>query len=499
MYYNLGNVNTDRSSPPVTPNAEWSHDASRRIPAMSSDLFDEYIQWEPRTKIELIDGKVIIGKSSSHSRLLLSHILRGWGLEAAIALAPEQVWWQALSIAFEAPVIQNLEDINFAAIRTWAATAEFVPDLPQFLSHWNRKRSGVRESLFMAFFQLRQQNKELGHAIGSTFVNRLGHDGLMPDILFFRNQSGTHLYDYYLEGAAAVVVEFITPGCEAHDREVKRSRYQAAGVPELWMIDAEQEEVKFLRWVDGTYEVQHPDDTGRYAVSSVPGLTFIPNRLWVPGDGEEYRENWDLFEVAENAATVARIPWGESGIDWERIPTQFSIGLEPTAIAFDDYLYWCPESKFECVDGKPWIGGKAGSRDLLGMLLMTLGVLDVIRLFSPQQWVEALIQTRLRVLKAQERKDAWWALAHRAAKLLRTEYGATRLAVAGDLLKPEPLTFWSELYLVLWEMPTDQATPTKLYAALDQLGSDPEIHLLDGDDQLYPPRQQIVETGVVDI
>jgi len=466
---------------------------------MSSSLFDEYLQWEPRTKIELIDGKVIIGKSLSHSRLLLSHILRGWGLEAAIALAPEQLWWQALSIVFEAPVVQDLEDIDFEAIRTWAETAEYEPESPQFLSRWNRKRADVRESLFMAFFQLREQNKELGQAIGSAFVNRLGDDGLMPDILFFRPQSGSHLFDYYLAGTAAVVVEFITPGCEAHDWEVKRSLYQAAGVPELWMVDTQKEEVKFLRWVDGTYEIQHPDATGRYAVSSVPGLTFIPSRLWVVGEQGEYRGNWDLFEVAEDASTVARVPWGESGIDWERLPTQFLIGLEPTVVAFGDYLYWCPESKFEYVDGKPWIGGKAGSRDLLGMLLMTLGVLDVIRLFHPQQWVEALIKTRMAILKAQARKAAWWGLAHQAAKLLRAEHGATRLAVAGDLLKPEPLTFWSEFYLVGWGMPSDQASPLQLYTALEQLSCDPEINLLQADDRLYPPEQQIVEAGVIEI
>lgn len=465
---------------------------------MSSDLFDEYIQWEPRTKIELIEGKVIIGKSLSHSRLLLSHIVRGWGLEAAIALAPEPLWWQALSIVFAAPVVQNLEDIDFEAVRTWAETAEFEPESPQFLSHWNRKRAGVRESLFMAFFQLREQHKKLGQAIGSVFVNRLGDDGLMPDILFFRPQSGSHLYDYYLEGTAAVVVEFLTPGCEAHDWEVKRSRYQAAGVPELWMVDTQQEQVRFLRWVNGIYEVQHPDATGRYAVSSVPGLTFIPSKLWVAGRGE-YRGNWDLFEVAEDAPTVARMPGGESGIDWERLPTQFSIGLEPTAIKFDDYLYWCPESKFECVEGKPWIGSKAGSRDLLGMLLMTLGMLDVMRLFRPQQWVEALIKTRMGIFKAQARKAAWWDLAHQAAKLLRAEHGATRLAVAGDLLKPEPLTFWSEFYLVGWEMPIDQASPLQLYTTLEQLSCDPEINLLKADDRLYPPEQQIVDAGVAEI
>ena len=38
-------------------------------------------------------------------------------------------------------------------------------------------------------------------------------------------------------------------------------------------------------------------------------------------------------------------------------------GLEPEAIAFEDYIYWCPEAKFELIDGRPWLGGKRlGSR-----------------------------------------------------------------------------------------------------------------------------------------
>ena len=56
---------------------------------MATELFDGYRQWEPRAKLELLDGKLIVSKSLTHSRLLLQQILRGWGLEAAIVLAPE--------------------------------------------------------------------------------------------------------------------------------------------------------------------------------------------------------------------------------------------------------------------------------------------------------------------------------------------------------------------------------------------------------------------------
>ncbi|MBC7973042.1 MAG: Uma2 family endonuclease [Verrucomicrobia bacterium] len=466
---------------------------------MAAALFEEYRQWEPRAKLELIDGKLVVSKSLTHSRLLLQQLLRGWGLEAAITLAPETLWWQALSAAFAAPPIADRDASDFAQQRTWANTLALTPEAPTFQSHWHWKRSEVREGLHMAFFQLSHQHQRLGSVIGGSFVNRLGNDALMPDVMFYRSTGRNQLDNYYLDGAAEVVVECITPGCEAHDLQVKRSRYQAAGVPELWTVDSERETIEFQCWVNGTYETRFADAHGRYAVSSIPGLTFLPDRLWVKQDNG-YRGNWDLFEVSPELDSLPRPCSEKDGIDWHHLPTQFSIGLAPEAIAFADYLYWVPESKFEMVDGKPWIGGKAGIRGLIGMLLMTLGLVDVVRLFHPQQWVEALIDTRTQIQHDAQRKAEWWALAHRAAALLRTEYGATRLAVAGDLLKTTPLNFWSEFYLVSWDLPIEAQTAHRLYDSLRALSSDPEIcHLENDDDRLYPPEQRLVEAGVVEI
>lgn len=467
---------------------------------MASDLFDEYIQWEPRTKLELMDGQLIVGKSMTHSRRLLSQILRGWGLEAAIALAPETLWWQAMTLVFGAPAVDALADLNFSEQLNWAANVAFASDMPTLLSQWNWKRAEVKEAVQMAFFQLEQQRERPGRSIGSgSFVNRLGNDALMPDLLFFCDRGRNTLYEYYLEGAAEVIVEFVTPGCEAHDLEVKRSRYQAAGVPELWTIDTAQETVHFQRWVEGAYQTQTPDADGRYAISSVPGLIFLPNQLWVKGVHDDYRGNWNLFEMMPELVLGDRICSHASGIDWNHLPTQFSIGLEPVAIAFEDYLYWVPESKFEFVEGKPWIGCEPGVRGLTGMLLMSLGLLDALRLFHPQEWVAALLKTRAQMLNDQQRKAQWRIVAQRAAELLRAEYGATRLAIAGDVIADRPLNFWSQLYLVAWELPTDMQASYKMYQALQALSSDPEIVILKGDDQRFPPYQQMIDAGVVEI
>lgn len=465
---------------------------------MLSPLIEEYIQWEPRSKIELVNGQLIIGKSLIHSRLLLSQILRGWGAEAATALAPESLWWQALTSAFDAPVA-DFHEIDTSALQVWASSIAYEPEVPQLLSQWNWKRSQVQQALYMAFFRLEFEGKKLGRTIGGGFVNRLGNNGFMPDILFFRQQGTHHLYEYYLDGPAELVVEFVSPGCEVHDEQVKRSHYQAAGVLEYWLIYTEQENIEFWRLVDGVYQRQYPDKTGRYAISSSPGLTFIPARLWLSEEEHSYSSIVDLFEIATDAPSVDSIPYRKDGISWNHAPTQFPSSLEPVPIAFEDYLYWCPEAKFEFAEGRPDIGGREGIRGLLGMLLMTFGLMDAVKLLHPQQWVEALIQTRIAIQADQHRKTQWWHLAEMAAAQLRGQFGVRRLAVAGDLIKPEPLNFWSELFLLAWDLPVNHETGRELYQLIWNISSNPNIYFFEADGTLSPLEQRVFSAGFIEI
>ncbi len=81
---------------------------------------DEYHAWTPGTKIELVDGQLVIGDSLSHSRRLLSQILRSWGIESLLALAPESLWWQALAYSFD-QMGNQLEQLDPAILQQRAA------------------------------------------------------------------------------------------------------------------------------------------------------------------------------------------------------------------------------------------------------------------------------------------------------------------------------------------------------------------------------------------
>ena len=109
-------------------------------------LMDEYLAWSSGSKIELVNGQLIVGDSLTHSRLLLSQILRGWGMEAVVALASEFLWWKALTYTFGAPTIASLDELDAAAMQHWAAQVTFKPETPQHHGNWRWAYSELRQA-----------------------------------------------------------------------------------------------------------------------------------------------------------------------------------------------------------------------------------------------------------------------------------------------------------------------------------------------------------------
>jgi Uma2 family endonuclease len=471
---------------------------------MSNPFLDEYRAWAPGSKIELVEGKLVVGDHLNHSRRLLSQILRGWGIEAIVALAPEQLWWQALSITFAAPTVSHLEALDATAMQQWAGAIDYTPPIPPHQGEWRWSYSRLRQALQMALFGLGMRHEKLGQSLGGGFVMRLGEQAFMPDVVFFRGQPRNCLYEYYLNGAADIVVEFVQPGCEEYSTITKRSHYQAAGISEYWIFHPAAKQIQFWRLVDGCYQLQTPVN-GRYAVSSVPGLTFLPDRLWLAKDDWEYplEETW--FEVATDAPRLDKLSTVGEGVNWSKALQKFAIALEPVAIPFEDYIYWCPEAKFECLNGRPDIGGHEGIKGLSGMLLMTFGLADVVKLAHPKDWVAALAQLRTQAADPNH-KAVWWQVARETATFLRAHYPCDRIAVAGDLAASTPLTFWSELVLVVWGLsepeprdPNSRQRYTDAQAIVAQLSEDPRIRLVKASDQLTAAETQLLAAGLIEL
>lgn len=108
---------------------------------------------------------------------------------------------------------------------------------------------------------------------------------------------------------------------------------------------------------------------------------------------------------------------------------------------------------------------------------MTFGIASAVKVLPPEAWVKALLETEAFYQGDTERKAAWWKLAHQAAAMLREKYGVTRLGVIGDLVKPEPLNFWSEITLVAWDLPDNK--DYEIFQELSNLSKEPRIELLE--------------------
>ena len=117
---------------------------------------------------------------------------------------------------------------------------------------------------------------------------------------------------------------------------------------------------------------------------------------------------------------------------------------------------------------------------------------------SPVEWVTALLETETLNWQDAQRKAVWWDLARQAATLLRSKYGVTRLGVIGDLVKPEPLNFWSEITLVVWDLPGRK--DYEIYQDLSNLSKEPEINLIEADSKYATlAQQQGISQSLVEI
>ena len=90
---------------------------------------------------------------------------------------------------------------------------------------------------------------------------------LEPDVVFVRRdrmeivdpEGGIH-------GAPDLVVEVLSPSNRAYDRELKRKRYLESGVPEVWIVDADERWVEV--WTPGSNDPHRPAEVLEWHVGS---------------------------------------------------------------------------------------------------------------------------------------------------------------------------------------------------------------------------------------
>lgn len=131
--------------------------------------------------------------------------------------------------------------------------------------------------------------KPTGRVIAAPFVMRLADDryGREPDLLIVLNDNPGTLHKSYMDGAADICIEIVSPESVTRDHGEKFQEYEKGGVGEYWIIDPLHEECRFFRLTDDGHYLRYAEDaSGHYITPRLPQFRLhIPTLLADPLPG----------------------------------------------------------------------------------------------------------------------------------------------------------------------------------------------------------------------
>jgi Uma2 family endonuclease len=376
------------------------------------DPFERWWAATPEDKLELIDGQLVVSTLAG-SRRIAWDLLDGHGPVLALPMASSELWWEALRQAFDPKPLPRTPEEWVA----WADTVEHDPEPPPAGPLRSAEHQHAYQLLWSGLYRFAGLSGE-GLSLGRDFVIRLGENALTPDQLFIDRPRLSNLHDRYLDGPPALAIEITQEGNAEQDRVLKRRLYESAGIPEYWLIEAAAQEAVFLcLGSDGRYHPAVADAEGIYHSTAVPGLALSLPHLW-SGDGRS--ESCLPFLTPASREALEDLPprrEREGELGWDSVPFVPRVALQPVPIRFEEFVSWCPRAKFENLGGGLLIDGSEGSRRCMGMLMMTLGLVEIVKLATPREWVaflyrepyQELVRERTEALMAHARyePDTW--------------------------------------------------------------------------------------------
>lgn len=123
---------------------------------------------------------------------------------------------------------------------------------------------------------------DLGQIVQAGYAMKLEPQrrGREPDLVFIRNENADRLLQKYLNGAADIAVEIISPESVERDRKTKFAEYASAGIEEYWLIDPKRSEAEFYRLGDDRCYHLLPLDDGIFRSEMLPGFFLRVEWLW---------------------------------------------------------------------------------------------------------------------------------------------------------------------------------------------------------------------------
>jgi Uma2 family endonuclease len=395
---------------------------------------DRWYRDIPEGKLELLGGKLVVSTLAG-SRWVLRELLNDYTPDLVLPMVSSHLWWNAL----EASYSPRPCPATLAEWHDWADQLSYEPEVVPTGPRMTNEHYRMYDLLHWGLYHL-GESSGLGRQLGRDFVIRLGENGPTPDLVFIDRKGLTRLRDRYLDGPPAIAIEIVMRGSEEQDRVFKRRLYERAAVPEYWLFDPETPEITFFRLqADGRYdplvfdarELARNVATGEdsvYRSTAVPGLSLSLRQLLTMEEHDWSNPLPPFLPLPTDAGEAGRLSLGEGGIQWDSIPFRPRVELEPVPIRFDEYASWCGRAKFERYAGGLKIDGTEGSRRVAGMLLMTFGLLEVVRLAHPREWLAFLDRDRYRAAVQQHVESIM-----RHAKYDRRDYRPDEVFYLGEI------------------------------------------------------------------
>ncbi len=175
--------------------------------------------------------------------------------------------------------------VSFEEFLAWLdedVWAEWVDGEVRLMSPASAEHQRVRDFL-LKLIGLFLETHQLGELFSAPFLMRTPTrpSGREPDLLFISSEHADRIRETYLDGLADLVVEIVSPESDERDRGEKLVEYEAAAIPEYWLIDPLRREALFhqLR-SDSRYHVAPIDAEGFYRSAVLSGFRLRVDWLW---------------------------------------------------------------------------------------------------------------------------------------------------------------------------------------------------------------------------
>lgn len=176
------------------------------------------------------------------------------------------------------------EPISYEAFLEWAdedVNAEWVDGHIILMSPISDPHQNIVEFFLMLIRHL-VESREEGWVRSSKFQMKLDvrPSGREPDVIYLREEHMDRMKGTYVDGPGDLVVEVISEESGPRDRGDKFYEYEAAGVPEYWLVDPLREEVTVYRLREERYRTVFEGSEGPVESEILEGFRIRAEWLW---------------------------------------------------------------------------------------------------------------------------------------------------------------------------------------------------------------------------